>query len=189
MPNRCYLKRPRAFLCFRNVRASVDATELRCQMPRDYGEQGNKYSSYKHSNTFKCLIAVTPSGAAAFVSDLWEGSVDDVTLFEKCGIMQNVEEGDSFLVDKGFTVQHLLVQKQATIYIPPFLGSRSEFTKEEVISCKRIAKARIHVERFNERLKSFRILDGTIPLSLAHIASQMVFVCCGLVNFQPPLCE
>ena len=134
------------------------------------------------------MIAVTPSGAAGYVSDLWEGSVDDVTLFEKCGIMRYVDEGDSFLVDKGFTIQHLLIQKQATIYIPPHLSDRDAFTKEEGLLTKRIAKARIHVERFNDRIKKFRILEGVIPLNLAHIASQMVLVCSGLANFEPPLC-
>ena len=46
------------------------------------------------SNTFKCLIAVTPHSAAGYVSDFREGSVDDVTMFEKCGILQKVDEVD-----------------------------------------------------------------------------------------------
>ena len=70
---------------------------------------------------------------------------------EQCDILNYVNYKDAFLVDKGFTVQHLLLPKQATIFIPPFLGKRDKFTKEEIILTKRIAKARIHVERFNER--------------------------------------
>ena len=93
------------------------------------------------------------------------------------------------MVDKGFTVAELLLPKQATIFIPPFLGSRSQFTTEELILNKRIAKARIHVERYNERLKKFRLLDQTIPLNLAPIASQMVYVAGCLVNFQDCLCK
>ena len=79
----------------------------------------------------KCLIAVNPNGAACFVSDL--GSISDVDIFEQCGILQHVNLKDSFLVDKGFIVQHLLLPKQATIFIPPFLGKREKFTKEEVM--------------------------------------------------------
>ena len=45
---------------------------------RDYAQQGNVYSSYKHHTTMKVLIAVTPKGAACFISDLYEGSVSDV---------------------------------------------------------------------------------------------------------------
>ena len=91
---------------------------------------------------------------------------------------------DSFLVDKGFTVLNLLLPKEATIFIPPFLGKHRKFTKEEVMLTKQIAKARIHVKRFNERLENFRLLDAIIPLSLVPLASQLVYVGCILVNFQ-----
>ena len=49
---------------------------------------------------------------------------------------------------------------------------------------KRIAKAQIHIERFNERLKKFRLLDRITPLSLVPPASKLVYVGCMLVNFQ-----
>ena len=104
----------------------------------------------------KYLIAVNPNGAVCFVSDLFEGSISDVDIFEQCGILQHVNLKDSFLVDKEFTVLHLLLPKQATIFIRPFLGKREKFTKEEVMLAKRIGKARIHVERLNERLKSIK---------------------------------
>ena len=134
------------------------------------------YSSYKHHTTMKCLIAVNPHGGACFISDMYEGSISDVAIFEDCGFLDHVNPGDSFLLDKGFTVQEQLLSKQATIFIPPFLGQRDKFTKEEVIQTKRIAKARIHVERFNERLKRFRLLDQIIPLILRPMASQLVYV-------------
>ena len=180
---------PKVFKPFKNIRASIDCTEFKCEVPRDYKQQGNMYSKYKSNCTMKCLIAVNPNGAACFVSDLFEGSINDVEIFQQCGFLQHVNFQDSFLVDKGFTVQHLLLPKQATIYIPPFLGKREKFTKEEVLLCKRIAKARIHVERFNERLKRFRLLDRVIPLTLAPIASQLVYVGSMLVNFQELLCK
>lgn len=179
---------PKVFRRFKNVRCSVDCTEFFCQTPRDYGQQGNVYSSYKHHTTMKALIAVTPKGAACFVSDLYEGSVSDVEIFEKCGILQHIEPGDVLLVDKGFKVQDLLLSKQATIKIPAFLGKRASLTAEEEMDTRRVAKARIHVERFNERLKKFNLLSRTIPLSLSPVASQMVYVGCCLVNFQSSLC-
>ena len=103
--------------------------------------------------------------------------------------MDHIHPGDTLLVDKGFTVNELLLPKQASIFIPPFAGGREKFTEKEVLLSKRIAKARIHVERFNERLKKFRLLDQTISLILAPIASQMVYVTCCLVNFQDCLCK
>ena len=179
---------PKVFKSFKNVRCSVDCTEFFCQTPRDYGQQGNVYSSYKHHTTMKALIAVTPKGAACFVSDLFEGSVSDVDIFERCGIIKHIEPGDVLLVDKGFTVQDQLLSRQATIKIPAFLGKRDNLTKEEEMTTRRIAKARIHVERYNDRLKKFGLLSKTIPLSLSPVASQMVYVACCLVNFQSSLC-
>ena len=180
---------PAAFKSFKNVRCSIDCTEFFCQTPRDYAKQGNLYSSYKHSTTFKALIAVTPNGSACFVSDLYEGSLDDVAITQRCGILDYIEPGDLLLVDKGFRIQDLVHEKQATIKIPPFLGNRSKLTAEEEIETKRIAKARIHIERFNERLKKFMAIGRTIPLSLTPLASQMVYVAACLVNFQEPLCR
>ena len=58
--------------------------------------------------------------------------------------------------------------------MPPFLRKKTTFTKEETIQTKIIARARIHIERFNERIKIFRIICGIVPLSLASLLSQIV---------------
>ena len=159
-----------------------------CEMPQNSSQQGSLYSSYKSHCTKKCLIAVNPNGAACFISDLFEGSLSNVDIFDQCGILQQINPGHALLVDKGSTVQHLLLKKQAAILIPPFFGKRDTSTKEEVMLTKGIAKARKHVERFNERLKKFRTLDRVIPLNLHPIASQMIYVVSCLINFQEYLC-
>ncbi|CAC5420378.1 unnamed protein product [Mytilus coruscus] len=92
-----------------------------------------------------------------------------------------------FLADRGFTIEDLLMARQAVLNIPSFLGKRTKFTPEEELKTRRIAKARIHVERVIERVKKFKLLSGNIPLSLSPIADQMVFVASCLVNFQEPL--
>ena len=66
--------------------------------------------------------------------------------------LEQVDIGDTFLVDKGFNMQEMLLSKQATIYIPP-KKIRPQSIREELVKTKRIAKVRIHVERFNERVK------------------------------------
>ena len=54
--------------------------------------------------------------------------------------------------------------------IPPFKGSRDQLTAEEVDETVHIASVRIHVERAIGRIKNYHILDGTLPLSLAHVS-------------------
>ena len=92
-------------------------------------------------------------------------------------------------MDQGFRIQDLVHEKQATIGIPPFVGNSLKLTAEEEMETKRIAKARIHIERFHEGLKKFMVIGRTIPLSLLPLASQMVYVAACLVNFQEPLCR
>lgn len=116
--------------------------------------------------------------------DLFEGAAPDRDIFERSGILQHLNPGDLVLADRGFTVRELLQSKHVDLNIPPFLGGRDRLTPQEELLTRRIAKARIHVERFNERLKKFLLLSGTIPLSLSHLANQAVFVACCLVNFQ-----
>lgn len=181
--------RPKVFKTIKNIRCSVDCTEFRVQTSRNFARQGNTFSSYKHANTFKCLIAVTPNGGACFVSDLFEGDINDVHIFEESGILKHIRPHDLILVDRGFTVQELLNPLQASVKIPAFLKGRDHLSVAEELSTRKIAKARIHIERFNQRLKVFKLIGRTIPLSLSPLATQMVVVACGLVNFQECLCK
>ena len=144
---------PAVFRKFKNIRCILDCTEFYCETPRNYAHQGHHWSAYKHHTTMKCLVAILPTGGACFVFDVFEGSIDDVQIFKDSGILDYIRPGDSVMVDRGFTVQELLLPKQATIFIPPFLAGREKLSEEEEILTKRITKARIHVERFNERLK------------------------------------
>ena len=107
----------------------------------------------------------------------------------KSRILYFIHPGDSILADRGLTLQKQLLAKQASLFIQPFLGNREKFTAEEELLTKRIAKARIHVERFNKRLKNFELIDQVLPLTLSPIASQLVYVECCLVNIQDCLCK
>jgi hypothetical protein len=125
-PPRCVMLRylPRVFKTMRKNQCVVDCTEFSVQTSHNFARQGNTYSSYKHTNTFKCLIAVTPSGGACFVSDLFEGDIDDVRIFEECGILKHINPDDIVMADRGFTVQHLLNPLHAQLKIPSFLKGR-----------------------------------------------------------------
>jgi hypothetical protein len=69
----------------------------------------------------------------------------------------------------------------------PIYLTKGQFTKEEVECTRRIASARIHVERKMEQIKNFRILQGTLPLALSQVADDIFFVCSAMTNLVPPL--
>ena len=124
---------------------------------------------------------------ACFVSDLFEGDIGDVAIFKESGLMKHLKPYDLVLADRGFTVRELLNPLQVELKIPSFLKGRKSLSAAEELETRRIAKARILAERFNERLKQFKLVGRKIHLSLAPLATQMVVVASCLVNFQNTL--
>ena len=107
----------------------------------DYRQQGNIYSSYKSRPTAKILVATNPNGAAVWISDCYEGSISDVAITEKSGFLDYIEEGDVILADRGFSIDHLLVEKKARVLKPPMMKGKDCLSLEEESVTKIIAKA------------------------------------------------
>ena len=103
--------------------------------------------------------------------------------------MKHLKPYDLVLAARGFTVRELLNPLQVELKIPSFLKGRKSLSAVEELETRRIAKARIHVERYNKRLKQFRLVGRKIPLSIAPLATQMVASAAFLVNFQGTLCK
>jgi len=170
------------FTCCRIV---VDCTEMACVMSRTSMDSNSRtFSNYKHRHTFKFLIGCSPGGVITFVSDAYPGNTSDKKIFGDCGLTDQLVAGDMVLVDKGFMVNDLVPQG-VSVNIPPLLVGK-QFTRQEVKLTYEIARARIIIERVNERVKNYNILDK-FPTYLRPHASQILQVVCALVNFQNPL--
>ena len=172
-----------------STRCIIDATEIFIQKPQNPSAQQLTFSKYKNHNTYKALIAISPSGAISFVSDLFGGNISDKELTSRCGLLDLLEDGDSVMADKGFNIADLLNAKSVTLNIPPKLtDSSGQFSEDDRVKTRRIASVRIHVERAIGRVKNFNILES-IPNSMHNMANQIFFVCAMLTNFHPPLVE
>lgn len=90
------------------------------------------------------------------------------------------------MADKGFLNQDLLKAKNAGLVIPPILGAKETFSKNEISLTHDIARLRIHVERAIRRVKEYHIFDGVIPLNLALSIYQKWTVCVILTNSRGP---
>ena len=179
--------KPSSFNSLRNIRVTIDCTEIFTQEAADFQKQGNTYSSYKSHTTHKVLVGCSPNGALCFISDAYEGSISDNEIVNQSGFLDYINPGDLVLADRGFLIKEELMKKKAYLNIPPFLGNRQRFTKQEEIKTKKIAKLRIHVERIIERMKKYRVIKYTVPSSLNPLVSQIVFVIGMLVNHQIPI--
>lgn len=130
---------------------------------------------------------MTPSGAISFVSQAYEGSISDRKLVELSGLLEKLEAGDEVMADKGFTIQDLLIPHGIRLNVPPFLQSNTQMAASDVFLTKKIASLRVHVERAIGRVKEYRILHGNIRTSTWDSISNLIYVCCMLCNFGPPL--
>ena len=178
---------PQSFkISYPTTRCIIDATEIFIQMPSDPQAQQLTFSSYKNHNTFKVLVAITPTGGISFVSKLYGGNISDRQLTEMSGLLDLLEPGDSVMADRGFTIADLLDTRGVTLNIPPMIIN-DQFTEKELTATRRIATLRIHIERAIGRIKNFKILTD-VPNSMARVADQIFYVCAMLSNFHGPLC-
>ena len=155
-------------------------------MPSSVRSQSVTFSNYKHHNTAKGLTAIAPSGAVAFVSDLYAGRCSDKQITNACGILDLLEEGDTLMADKGFDIASDLPHG-IRLNIPPFLRSNSFLSVKDEATTRKIASMRVHVERAIARIKTYRILSTVFPLSMAPELNKIWIICAYLTNFMPPL--
>lgn len=99
--------------------------------------------------TYKGLVDIAPSGRITFISELYDGSISDVEIVQRYGILEKdlKDESDSLMANKGFTVENLLKPLGVSLNIPAFLHEREQVTNEEVTESQTIASVWIHVEQ------------------------------------------
>ena len=167
----------------------IDASEVFIETPSDLFMQSCTWSNYKHENTAKVLIGCTPNGVISFVSSLYVGGISDVELTKVSGFLDTLtgKSGISVMADRGFSIRDKLEEKGVRLNTPPFMENRSQFPAGEVQYGREIASLRIHVERAIGRIKNYRIIGSTFPITMIRIADMIVSVCAWLTNFEPVL--
>jgi hypothetical protein len=170
-----------------HLRCTLDCSETFIHRPRDLYLQATTWSDYKHHNTLKYLVAISPDGHISFISESWGGRLTDRFIVQQSGILELIEPGDVVLADRGFTIQEDLLYRRATLVIPPPSSGKSQMTRANVVKTKQIANARIHVERAINRLKWFKILSSTVPLTFVPLFDEILIICAALCNLQPAL--
>ena len=170
---------------FPTTYAIIDGSEIFIQTPSDLHIQS---STWSHHNTAKFLVACTPNGAISFISPVYVRSISDVELTRKSGFLTTLEDkpGVSIMADRGFTIKQMLKQLNL-LNLPPSMEGRKQLPTDQVKEGRKITSLRIHVERAIGRIKTFRILQETIPNTLARLTNQIVHVCAYLSNFHPGL--
>lgn len=103
---------PNSFSKYPVTRVIIDCTEFFIEKPFSPSVQKATWSDYKHDNTVKLLVGITPSEAFSFISKLWSGSTSDRRVSQESGQKDLLEKGDQVMADRGFTIRDLLTKKE-----------------------------------------------------------------------------
>jgi hypothetical protein len=172
---------------YKDVQVILDCTEMFIQNPSKLKEKKQFFSNYKHHNTFKFLVGVSPQMGITYISRAYGGRASDKHITsDSADLLQCLETNKgSVMADRGFLIEGILNDMGVKLYMPSFKGSdRPQLSSAEGSISERISNVRIHIERAIQRIKTYHILDGELKLSMKHIAEQVFTVCAYLVNFQ-----
>ncbi|KAK7495566.1 hypothetical protein BaRGS_00013264 [Batillaria attramentaria] len=172
---------PRCFSRYPKTTCIMDCAETFMQKPSRLRSRGESYSRYKSHNTVKYCVTIAPCGLIMHISRAYGGRASDKFIVMDSGVLNRILPGDEVMADRGFTIQDLLFQRRASLNIPAFSQGK-QLPPGEVTRTRRIAKVRIHVERAIRRLKVFRILKETVPVSMAPKIDKILRISAGLVN-------
>ena len=116
---------PKQFKAYPTTRIIIDGTEIFIEVPSSMKSQSQTWSQYKHHNTWKALVGISPNGLVTFVSKLWSGRVTDKMLTKESGLLDMLDYGDNVMADRGFDIADILPDG-VLLNIPPFKGSLGE---------------------------------------------------------------
>ncbi len=111
-----------------DARVILDCTEFHHVKPRNCTAEVSTYSQNKHQNAVKVMTGITPRGQITFVSQPYGGNTSDRHIAEK-EILHKIEPGDAVMVDRGFNIGDLLLQRGAKLHIPLFTRKKTMVTE------------------------------------------------------------
>ena len=132
--------------------AIIDGSAIFMETPSDLHMHSSTWSSYKHHNTAKFLIACTPNGCISFISPLYVGSISDVELTRVSGFLDCLKDkpGISIMADRGFTIT-----QTSTAGNGSGVEHSSFFGRTTAIASKRDSKGETHCIFANSRRTSY----------------------------------
>lgn len=170
---------------YRKVVSTIDCFEVFTERPHNLTARAQTWSNYKHNNTVKYLVSITPSGAINFISKGWGGRVSDKEITLKSGFLDKLSHGDEVLADRGFLVSEELASLGVNLRMPSFTRGKKQLSASEVHMSKSLSNVRIHVERVIGKMRNFLFLQLNVPLTQVHLLDDIVAIVACLTNLMP----
>ena len=177
---------PIYFVMFPNTRVVVDCAEVPLKKNKCLNCSIRTYSHYKGTHTIKFMVGVTKCGAITFISKCYGGRASDKFIFNDSKVLEKLRPGDAVMADKGFSIEEECASMNIELYKPPvFSKFKKQFEPEEAETCRRIARARVHVERTIQRIRLYKILNERLDWLFLESIDKILSIVCALVNLSP----
>ena len=167
-----------------DVRIILDCTEMKIEQPSNPTLQQATYSSYKSANTVKVLVGISQTCLVTFVSDAFCGSYSDNVILSSSKLLDDLEEGDVILADRGFQIEQMCAERGLVVNVPSSLRGKSQLSLLEMRKSTHISSRRIHVERIIGLAKTYRMLSQKFHSSRVLQTGRIIYVCFMLANLR-----
>ncbi|XP_038063975.1 uncharacterized protein LOC119734513 [Patiria miniata] len=148
----------------KHVAVIIDCFEVFCVRPSSVEARAQTWSNYKHHNTVKFLIGITPSGIISYLSSAWGGRGSDKAITLQSDFLYKLLPGDYVLADRGFNISDEVGFYCAQLLTPAFSKGKPQLSVLDVERSRKIAHLRIHVERvIGELRETYSILSEKVP--------------------------
>ena len=187
--------------CFKDKFSScaliIDCFEVFIDRPSCLLPSAQTWSSYKHHNTAKFLIGITPKGAVSFISKGWGGCASDKFITEHCGLLNKLLPWDLVLADRAFDIEDSVGLYAARLQIPSFTKGKPQLSVLDIETTRSLANVRIHRERVIGTIhQKYTILGhSVIPIhylmshgSEPYLLDKIAVVCCALTSCKLQVC-
>lgn len=181
---------PKHFEDFVSCRVVLDCFEIKMPSLKCLRCRILTYSNYKKNQTVKFLLGVTPAGLISFLSRPYCGRASDNLIFNNDNFLTEREIipfVDSIMVDKGFCIEDECCKAGVKLIRPPFLRQKMQLSPEEAELNVKIAKARVHVERVIQRIRTYKILEEKIDANILPWIKDIADIVCCMVNLSSPI--
>ncbi|KAK2152246.1 hypothetical protein LSH36_334g03032, partial [Paralvinella palmiformis] len=88
-----------------DISAIIDCSEIFTETPKEPNIENSTWSDFKHHNSAKKCITVSPNSAIMFVSPVYGGRTSDKDITLDSGFLDMCKPYDMIQADKGFNIQ------------------------------------------------------------------------------------
>lgn len=135
------LTMPMEFRTFFGLKVAViiDCVEIFIERPSNL--KARTWSSYKHHNTVKYLIGISPQGSICYIRQGYGGRASDKFVTNDSGFLEKLQYGD-VLADRDFDIAESVAQASSEVMIPAFTKGKSQLSAVDIEKTRKLAHVR-----------------------------------------------